>query len=242
MTTSELRNSAGERLDHSFHPGNRSNVLVVIGHGVTANKDRPLLVALAKGLSAKGWPCLRITFSGNGESEGNFADSTITKEVADLSSVLAFVPQDVRVAYVGHSMGAAVGVLAAARDPRIQVLVWIAGMTYTREFLDREFGDVTPGEGCMWEDPDCPLSQVFADDMKRIDNTLEAASGITQPWLIIHGTADDIVPIQHGKDAFEATSAEKRWIAVTGAEHSFDEESFPQIIASVDSWLTANLL
>ena len=60
----DIRNSSGERLDHHFHPAERRDALVILGHGLTGNKDRPLLVALAEGLSARGWPCLRISFSG----------------------------------------------------------------------------------------------------------------------------------------------------------------------------------
>jgi hypothetical protein len=44
----EIRNRHGERLDFTYHPGAAElSTLVVIGHGVTGNKDRPLLVELA---------------------------------------------------------------------------------------------------------------------------------------------------------------------------------------------------
>ena len=109
----EFRNRRGERLDVSFHPGERSDRLVLLGHGVTGNKDRPLLVALAAGLSARGWPCLRISFSGNGDSEGDFRESTVTKEREDLRDILARLPDGLHIAYCGHSMGAAVGLLTA---------------------------------------------------------------------------------------------------------------------------------
>ena len=37
-----IANSSGERLDYSFHEGTAgSRDIVVIGHGVTGNKDRP---------------------------------------------------------------------------------------------------------------------------------------------------------------------------------------------------------
>lgn len=236
----EIRNRAEESIDYTFHPGNRADTLVVLGHGITGDKDRPLVLALADGLSELGWPCLRISFSGNGDSEGSFVDSCISKEVRDLQSVLDMVPPDVSVIYVGHSMGAAVGVLAAARDLRIRGLVSLAGMTHTAAFARREFGTVTPDEGIIWEDENFPLSRTLVNDLDRLENTLSAAEAVTQPWLLVHGDLDDVIPIQDSRDAFEAATCEKEWLEIAGAGHSFDEASYPQIVAAVNLWLRAN--
>jgi pimeloyl-ACP methyl ester carboxylesterase len=241
MIDSEIRNRSGECIDHTFHPGFRADALVVLAHGVTGNKDRPQLIALAEGLSARGWPCLRISYSGNGESEGRFEDSCITKEVGDLQAVLDMVPDTASVTYVGHSMGGAVGVLTAARDLRIRLLVSLAGMTHTADFVRREFADVTPGQGFMWEDENCPLSESYVNDLLHIESTLAAAEAVTQPWLLIHGDADDVVPIQDGRDAFDAAVVEKKFLAIPGAGHSFDESSYPQLVDAVDEWISAAL-
>lgn len=240
-STSQIQNLQGERLDVAFHGGMKLDALVVLGHGVTGNKDRPLLVAVAEGLAAKGWSCLRISFSGNGDSEGEFGESTITKEIGDLSAVLKTVPQEKRIAFIGHSMGAAVGVLTASRGMDIQALVSLAGMTHTAEFVEREFGDVEPGKGFMWEDEDCPLSEAYVEDLKTIGDTLDAASQVNQPWLLIHGTEDDVVPIKDSRDAFEAAQGVKELIEIPGAGHVFGEESYGRIVDSVDSFLSAAL-
>jgi len=237
MANFEIRNRAGECLDYQFNPGTRMNMLVILGHGVTGNKDRPLLVALAEGLSKLGWPCLRFSFSGNGSSEGRFQDSCITKEIGDLQAVLGSVPDTANVIYIGHSMGGAVGVLTAARDIRIRALVSVAGITHTAAFAEREFGEVTPGEGFMWDDEECPLSWTFVDDLRLIDNTLAAAEAVPQPWLLAHGSADDVVPIQDGRDAYEAATGKKSWLEIPGAGHSFDEATYPQLVAGVNDWL-----
>jgi uncharacterized protein len=235
--SSQIRNPQGERLDVAFHGGTKLGALVVLGHGVTGNKDRPLLVAVAEGLAAKGWPCLRISFSGNGESEGEFGESTITKEIDDLGAVLATVPQEKRIAYIGHSMGAAVGVIAASQRMDIQALISLAGMTHTAEFVAREFGDVEPGKGCMWDDGDCPLSEAYVEDLKSIGDTLEAASQINQPWLLIHGTADDVVPLKDSRDAYEAADCRKELLEIPDAGHVFGEESYALIVEAVDAFL-----
>lgn len=237
MKDSQIHNSQGERLDVAFHGGTKLDNLVILGHGVTGNKDRPLLVAVAEGLAAKGWPCLRISFSGNGDSEGEFSESTITKEIGDLCAVLATVPQEKRIAYIGHSMGAAVGVLTASRGMDIQALVSLAGMTHTAEFVEREFGDVVPGKGCMWDDVDCPLSEAYVENLKSIGDTLEAASQINQPWLLIHGTADDVVPLKDSRDAFEAADCRKELLEIPDAGHVFGEESYARIVEAVAAFL-----
>ena len=238
MTDCEIRNRSGERIDHHFHPGTRADALVILAHGVTGNMDRPHLVALADGLAARGWPCLRISYSGNGGSEGRFEDSCITKEIGDLQAVLDAVPDTAKAAYVGHSMGGAVGVLTAARDLRIRALISLAGMTHTAAFVQREFGDVTPGQGCMWDDENCPLSETYVDDLNSINDTLSAAEAVTQPWLLIHGEADDLVPVQDSRDALAAAICEKQILEIAGAGHSFDEANYPELVAAVDGWLT----
>ena len=240
MTDREIRNRSNEKIDHTYHPGVRADALVILAHGVTGNKDRPHLVALAEGLAARGWPCLRISYSGNGESEGRFEDSCITKEISDLQAVLDAVPHTTQVAYVGHSMGGAVGVLTAARDLRIKVLVSLAGMTHTAAFVEREFGEVTPGEGMIWEDGNFPLSATYVNDLKMIGDTLSAAEAVIQPWLLIHGDADDLVPLEDGRDAFLAATCEKKWLAIPGAGHSFGESYYPQLVDAVDEWLKAS--
>ncbi|MGJ8644398.1 MAG: alpha/beta hydrolase [Luteolibacter sp.] len=233
-----VRNEQGELLDVAFHGGTRLDAIVILGHGLTGNKDRPLLEAIARGLAAKGWPCLRFSFSGNGESEGDFGESTITKEMEDLAAVMKTVPQEKRIAYVGHSMGAAVGVLSAKKRMALQALVSLAGMVRTADFLDREFGDVTPGEGNMWDEEDCPLSTTFSNDMRGINDVIDVAKEIVQPWLLIHGTDDDVVPVADSRDAYAAATCEKRLIELPGEGHLFSEKSYQQIVDKIDSWLS----
>ena len=233
----EIRNGEGERLDHTFHPGAEGcRDLIVIGHGVTGNKDRPALVALSEALAAAGIPSLRISFSGNGASEGRFEDSTISKEVADLGSVLDALPTW-RVAYAGHSMGGAVGVLRAASDDRIKTLISLAGMVDTAEFFERKFGALTPGSGHMWDIPECPLSQAYSDDMRAISTVLPQAAQISVPWLLVHGTADEVVLPKDSGLALEASQDRARLIELEGIDHVFSEGGAELMTEAVVHWL-----
>ena len=235
----EIRNEHGERLDYSFHKGEGDRI-VVIGHGVTGNKDRPALVALVEGLAAAGISALRFSFSGNGDSEGAFADSTITKEVADLGNIIDAL-DGYNVCYVGHSMGGAVGVLRATADERIQALVSLAGMVHTKAFAEREFGDATPDEGFMWDEPDCPLSQAYMDDMAAIDSVAKNASKFAVPWLLVHGTEDDIVPIEDSHDILQYANEETELLELPGVDHVFSGDSSAIMVEKVVTWIDQRL-
>lgn len=241
LENKEFRNRRGERLDVGFHPGSKPNRLLVLGHGVTGNKDRPLVVAVADGLAAKGWACLRVSFSGNGDSEGDFREATVTKESEDLHDVLDQLPDGLRIAYAGHSMGAAVGLMTAETDPRLRVLVNLAGMIRTEEFCEAEFGEVTPDEGNMWDEPGCPLSQNYVDDMESIGDLFDEVSGLERPLLLIHGTCDDVVLPVDSDDAFEVAQEPKRLIRIEGEGHSFSDASYAQVVNEIARWLDEHL-
>ena len=237
----EIRNRHGEKLDYTFHEGEiETKNIVVLGHGVTGNKDRPFIVGLGERLAAAGIPALRFSFSGNGASEGKFTDSTISKEVDDLGTVLD-VLEGYTVCYVGHSMGGAVGVLRASTDDRIRLLVSLAGMVHTRAFAQREFGNVTPDEGFMWDEPDCPLSQAYMDDLMQIDTVIDLVPQISVPWLLIHGDEDDVVPIEDSREILAKANDQTLLIRLQSASHIFSGASTPVMAERVIVWLKAEL-
>jgi len=237
-----IRNARGERLDFSYHPGRQSDSpLVVIGHGVTGHKDRPFLVALAEGLARVGIAALRVSFSGNAASEGLFAESNISKEVEDLRAILDAVPPQRPVGYAGHSMGGAVGVISATRDPRIRVLVSLAAMVHTQAFAERTFGDLTPGTGLMLGKPNCVLSQAYLDDLGTIRSVVDDAENITVPWLFVHGTRDNLVPIEDTHDAYKRTRAPKQLVVLDGADHTFEPAFTPRMVDAVTHFCRAQL-
>lgn len=233
----EIKNAQGERLDYTLHNGGTDRKqIVVIGHGVTGNKDRPFVVALAEGLAGAGIHALRFSFSGNGDSEGDFTDSTVTKEVTDLGSVLDAL-NGYDICYAGHSMGGAVGVMRASEDERIRRLISLAGMVHTKAFAEREFGDVKPDEGFMWDEESCPLSRAYMDDMRRIDSVAVRAPKIRVPWLLVHGTEDDVVPIQDSKDILARAGDNAEFIEITGANHVFADAHTATMVAKVTDWV-----
>jgi len=234
-----ITNSQGETLDYTFHdPGNQSRDILIIGHGVTGNKDRPFVVALAETVASEGMAVMRFSFSGNGASGGDFRDCTISKEVDDLKAVVtAVVNNGYRVTYAGHSMGGAVGVLAASSDERIRHLISLAGMVNTKDFYDREFGEEKPDDGCMWEEPRCTLSSTYKNDMYSIGSVATKASEVKVPWLLIHGDADDVVPIDDSREIFALANEPKKIIEIPGANHVFSEAGLEPMIEAVINWI-----
>ena len=195
------------------------------------------MVSLAEAVEEEGLSVLRFSFAGNGGSGGDFRECTISKEVEDLKAVItAAVDNGYKVTYAGHSMGGAVGVLAAASDERIGNLISLAGMVNTQAFYDREFGEETPDEGCMWEEADCPLSLIYKNDMYDIGSVANKAREIKVPWLLVHGDEDDVVPIEDSREIFALASEPKKILEIPGANHVFSGEGESPMIEAVISW------
>ena len=94
-----------------------------------------------------------------------------------------------------------------------------------------EFGEVTPDNGFMWDDEDCPLSQSFMDDLNGIDTLLDKGTSINVPWLLIHGTEDDVVLIDDTHDIHEKLENCTKLI-IEGADHVFSDAEHMKLMVN----------
>jgi pimeloyl-ACP methyl ester carboxylesterase len=212
----EIRNARGERLDHTFVAGRPGRQDVVVTE-----------IAV-----------LQFSFSGNGASEGRFEDATPTKEVEDLGSILDALAGS-RVACVGHSMGGAVGLLRASRDPRIAALVSLAGMVHVHDFMQRHFAHLAAGDAMLGK-PACPWNRNLEEDARRIGSLTAAARGIRIPWLLVHGTADELVPLKDSLDARAAAGGRPELTTIEAADHRFTG-AHPALLQAVVPWIGRQL-
>lgn len=244
-----LRNRAGERLDVAFvapsgDAASGARPLVVLAHGVTSAHDRPYLIALGEALAARGVAVARLSFAGNGASEGRFEECCPTKEVDDLGALLdaavaaGFGP----LGYAGHSMGGAVGVLRAARDERIAALVSLAGMHHVGRFYARVAAQLRYGELLLGK-PGCPWGKALDEDARALGSLDAAAAAVRCPWLLVHGTMDELVPIGDSFDARAAAQAAghaPELLALSGVDHRFTG-AIDGLVRAVVPWLAERL-
>jgi fermentation-respiration switch protein FrsA (DUF1100 family) len=75
------------------------------------------------------------------------------------------------------------------------------------------------------------------DDLHWHGSTLDAAAAMQVPWLLVHGTADDVVFPRDSEAAYEAAPEPKKLVSIEGAGHSFDEVTYAAVIEEIHAWL-----
>jgi dipeptidyl aminopeptidase/acylaminoacyl peptidase len=145
-------------------------------------------------------------------------DRDVDDTMALLSTVLAHVPEadSARVAVLGRSRGAGVGLLMAARDPRVKAVVDFSGPTdfflpEVRRLAERAMRlriARLPGAGYMADsvlfplrDGRLPLARARLEFLRR--SPARFAHRLP-PVQAHHGTGDGEVPVAHGDRLAEA--------------------------------------
>ena len=212
--------------------GKKQYPMVMIFHGFTSQKDRPLLTALADKLEANGIASIRFDFNGHGESEGRLQDMTVLNEIEDAKKVYAYVralPDVTSVSIAGHSQGGVVASMTAGLlgTDKVKSLVLMAPAAVLREDSIRGtlFG--------VKYDPLNPPEYIEIMGGKRIGREYmrtnrnipiyETAMAYQGPACMIHGTGDTIAPYTYSI-RYGYTYAQSEMHLLDGFDHSFTQD------------------
>lgn len=194
--------SDGVRLHGWFVPGER-DVTWLWFHGNAGNiADRLENLKLLH--DEVGVTAFLFDYRGYGRSEGTPSEDGTYRDAEAALAYLRSRP-DVdpeRIIYFGRSLGAAVAVELATREPPLGLV------------LESPFPSIP--ELARYLYPFLPVWPLISTKY----NSLAKISGVRTPLLVIHGDADETVPIRAGRKLFEAANEPKQFYTIPGAGHN----------------------
>lgn len=219
--------------------------LMVILHGFGSTKET--VTSWTHLINELGIATFRFDFSGTGESDGTYADKTIsqflddTRAALNYCETLSFINQG-KIGVAGHSMGATIALLTAAKAPSLSCCIALSPAInpggvianfYAEEELQhmgqkgyveiRKTGEIKK------------LDEAFFLDAKTYD-VLDQAKNISYPFLVISAKDDDIVSFSEVKELCDNVS-NAMLTTLPISDHNFsDKWTGSQKI--IQSWLT----
>lgn len=221
--------------------------LVIVIPGFKGFKNWGCFPWLGRKLAKGGLAAAVINLSHNGvgddwqtfERLDLFERDTWSRRVFDMQQVLAAAfnglltgkgkPNPARLGLLGHSMGGGLALLMAAKDARVRSLVTWAGVNRANRLDEadvqrtlRALGHV-PIENARTGQV-MRIGREFFDELKQHPEAFDiraAASAVTIPWLLVHGSADETVPLEEAHDLLDCAGDNAKLLTIEDTGHTF---------------------
>jgi len=228
----DFANSRGHSLAALLELPDREPVAYALfAHCFTCGKDNLAAKRIAETLAQRGIAVLRFDFTGLGMSEGEFASTDFSSNVADLVAAADHLrkTRGAPALLIGHSLGGAAVLAAAARVPEARAVATIAapsdpghvtGLFKHKLAEIRERGEV---EVSLAGRP-FRIRREFLDDVAE-QKLIEAVVGLRKALLVLHSPSDDTVSIDNASKIFLAARHPKSFVSLADADHLLSRRS-----------------
>lgn len=209
----ELITDDGLKLAAWYMPP-RNGVVVIGVHGMGGN--RAGLLEEAHFLYEEQYGLLLFDVRNHGQSEGSVTTLGLY-ETRDVSAAVSFLRQragqQVKIAALGHSMGAAVVLMAAAEQPEIGAVIAVSPFTSLEENVDEGIRALTGLEPRFF----APLVLFWAQWLSGVDvsqvRPIDTIASISpRAVLLIHGAQDATLPVRNSYQLYEAAREPKELV------------------------------
>jgi len=210
------------RLVGRFFPS-RSRAAIILSHGFGPDQDQ--MLPWADFLHRAGYSVLTFDMRARGGS-GGAAVTLGALEPYDLLGAVDYVAsrRDVdrrRIGALGLSLGAAVTIMAAARDDRIRAVVDDSSFSDAQSAIGSAFGAFTHLPSMPFALPTVAIAEWRAGVSLATVRPVAVVGRISpRPILIIHGLADTFIPPVNSQRIYAAAGRPKSVWWVPGAGHT----------------------
>jgi len=232
--------SLGATLDARLElPPGKPAAYALFAHCFTCSKDSLAASRIGAALAARGIAVLRFDFTGLGGSEGDFANTDFSSNVADLVAAAAWLRKDHEAPklLIGHSLGGA-AVLAAAREVPEAAAVATIAAPYALDHLKKLLAPALPALEAAGEAEvelagrKFRIKKQLLDDIGSRDNH-EAIGNLRKALLIFHAPGDTTVSIDNAAQIYTAARHPKSFISLDNADHLLTRREDAHYVASV---------
>lgn len=205
--------------------GQEPHAAAVFAPCFTCTRDLKAIAHISRRLAAHGFATLRFDFTGLGESGGEFGETSFDTSVADCVAAAEWVRQNIAApqCLLGHSLGGAAMLTAAAGIPSARCLVNIASPVETGHlatFLAKSnpaieltgTGEVTIGGRTH------RISRQMLDVLRRIDHR-KTLRELRLPLLILFSPEDETLPFENAREMFQIAGGPTSLVTIDGADH-----------------------
>ncbi len=206
-------------------PDGTVRAYALFAHCFTCGKDSLAATRIARALTAQGIAVMRFDFTGIGASEGDFASTNFSSNLADLEAVAAYMrARDMApTLLIGHSLGGAAVLGVARRVPEVRAIATIAAPSDPRHVLGLLGDNVERirAEGELevkLAGRPFRIARQFVEDVSS-HTLLGEVAQLGRPLLVLQSPTDDTVEVENGLAIFEAAGQPKSYVALDGADH-----------------------
>jgi putative redox protein len=238
----QFASSEGHQLAAALDmPEGAIHAYALFAHCFTCGKDVLAAKRIATALVAGGIAVLRFDFTGLGSSEGDFANSTFSSNVADLVRAADHM-RETRTApaiLIGHSLGGAAILAAAGQIPEAKAVVTIAAPSdpaHVTQFFKDRIEDIRKQGEVEVQLAGRPfrIKREFLDDIAE-HGLMEHVAKLHKALLIMHSPTDDTVGIDNATHIFMAAKHPKSFVSLAGADHLLTGKRDAAYVAGVIS-------
>lgn len=217
----------------------------LFAHCFTCSKDLLAARTIADRLAGQGIAVLRFDFTGLGASEGEFASTNFSSNVADLKSAADYLRANFAAPeiLIGHSLGGA-AVLAVAGDiPEVKAVVTIAAPA-DASHVEKQFAahvDAIEAEGAVavkLAGRPFTIRRQFLEDIRGTRLT-DRIGAMRKALMVMHSPVDELVGIDNASAIFTAARHPKSFVSLDGADHLLTKRADAGFAAEVVAgWVT----
>lgn len=239
--------------DHASFPGAHATMLAarldapdvpprahaLFAHCFTCSKDIFAASRIAAALVEHGIAVLRFDFTGLGHSEGEFANTDFSSNVADLVAAAAWLRRSHQApaVLIGHSLGGAAVLAAASAMPEVRAVATIAAPSDVGHvaglFLEKVPEIEANGEALVQlAGRTFRIRREFLADAAE-QNLKHKVSELGRALLILHSPTDTTVDIDNATRIFVNAKHPKSFVSLADADHLLTRRSDAVYAANV---------